>query len=118
MCLIVTSYWPFDEDGDPVEWDNNADASPNYTADGLYIDSSSDYATSAMPFPILRWSNRSGGRKVVLWDGREVPINDTFGSPTHQRGAYWSSYYKMKVVPLDILTKDIIHTTYCNWSFN
>ena len=113
MCFMVTSYWPFGKDGEAIPWNINADSSPNETADGFYIDGDSEWAEVALPFPLLRWSNRTGGRRVVLWDNLVIPIHDTFGEPIRQAGAYWHSGYQMKLIPVDIITSDLIHTPYC-----
>jgi hypothetical protein len=115
VCFLVTVYWPFDENGQAVAWNYQADGNPNHTADGFRITPADQFGVAAVPLPILQWGNRNGGGSVVLWDGIAVPMHDTFGNQARQDGIIWHEVHQQKLIGIDVLADPDIHPI--NWIF-
>jgi len=98
-CWSVTSYWPFDDLGNPVPWGGQADASPSLTANGTHITADSEWQIAAVPLPLV-------GSTLVFPNGHEVYAADTFGHPVYQAGTFWHHRHQSWVIGVDILTPD------------
>ena len=118
VCALVTSYYPFDESGNPVRWNVNADSDPSHTADGTYITADTK-GLAAVPLPILRWANRNGRRRILLREGLDMglSVHDTYGNLARQRGIIWHEHFKMKLFPIDLLSDEPTHAIVCDWAF-
>ena len=96
-CWSVTSYWPFDEEGNPVAWGGQADDSPSYTANGTYITADDEWDIAAVPLPLV-------GSTLIFPNGHTVYAADTFGHPVYQAGVFWHHRHREWVIGVDILS--------------
>jgi hypothetical protein len=106
VCLSLTAYWPFDEQGNPQPWNGQADATPTQTANGYHITVDDRNKVAAAPLPLI------GGNVDAL--GIEATIQDTFGHEVYQHGAFWHDGYERWVLPIDILSDEPIHYLVCD----
>lgn len=133
VCWSVTSYWPFqlyanDQKLDfysmtyeqvmesieagarwhPVQWNGQADDTPNITGDGTVID----------PYT-ANWSLVAGPNQTY-WHTFEFPWgvglvqHDAFGDPEYQAGIFWHPIYKQLVIGVDVLSFEPLHYLECN----
>lgn len=106
VCISLTAYWPFDEQGNAIPWNGQADGSPNQTANGFHITADHKNTIAAAPLPLI------GGRVKIM--GLDAAINDTFGNVVYQHGVFWHDGYEHWVLPVDILSNDPIHYLVCD----
>lgn len=107
LCFSVTNYWPFDENGELVPWEGQANGQPWATANGFPITSTTQaetFVAAPLSYVGLEFCNS--------WLGC-VPIHDTFGHPIYQGGGFWHSTYKQHIVPIDIISPRPIHYLDC-----
>ena len=107
-CYSITNYWPFNELGELVPFNGQADESPDLTANGYRI-TGVDQAYTFVAAPV----QFVGKQFCTDWLGC-VPIHDTFGNITYQSGPFWHSGYNQFVIPIDIFAPDPIHYLECN----
>ena len=100
VCWSVSSYWPFDENGQAIAGNGQADSQPNYTANMTYITADDKWGIAAVPLDLV-------GSVLVFPDGTAVYAADTFGDPVYQAGVFWHDYWQQWVMGVDILTPDL-----------
>ena len=98
-CLLITTYWVFDENDIAVPFGGQADSDPNSTANGTHITPESENQIAAIPFDMV-------GSMVYLSNGLVLYGADTFGDLERQGGLFWSDYFDQWVIGVDILTDD------------
>lgn len=106
LCISLTAYWPFDDDGNAIPFNGQADATPNQTANGFHISPANKNTVAAAPLGLV------GGNVSVF--GIDAVIQDTFGHDVYQHGVFWHDYYERWVLPIDILSDDEIHYLVCD----
>lgn len=106
VCISLTAYWPFNEDGKAVPWNGQADGSPSLTANGFRISPDSKNKVAAAPLMLV------GGSVDIM--GISANIHDTFGNEVYQHGIFWHDGYNHWVLPVDILSNDSIHYLVCD----
>jgi hypothetical protein len=115
FCISVTSYWPFDKDGNLMYGTIQTDEDPTGTATGWQIysvEQSGDWV--AAPLPFITNGYYSDVCFPSFYQTDCYPVYDTFGHPVYQAGGFWHSGYQEKVVPVDIFSKEIHHYLSCN----
>jgi hypothetical protein len=125
MCLHVTSYWPYDENGIIYDgWHYQCNESCRMTG-GLYVlpDLASQY-NGGFAACITGWTARYGWPTswIEIDQGyangtgwyTNVACVDGFGAESYRQPFYhWN--YQQWVIPIDILSKQPIHELVCNW---
>lgn len=114
MALSLTSYWLFDDLGQPVAWGGQADGDPFVYAN-MYP-TSPDHAWNVAAC-IGSWTRRYHTTAVsFFWGGawRELACYDAFGAVNYREPFYHDGYGRW-VIPVDILSPEPIHGLVMEW---
>ena len=114
MPLSVTSYWLFDDSGNPVAWGGQADGDPHHYAN-MYP-TSPDHA-GKVGACISAWVKRGWTKAIsFLWQGKRIIIHcyDAFGLESYRQPFYHDGYGRW-VVPVDILSPVPYHGLVLEW---
>ena len=116
MCLSVTSYWPWDDDGQLYDgYHGQCDADCSYTGGGYYLPEQASNYPGGYAACIYDWTSRKGySTRVVNVLGEEWYCVDNFGVESHWE-PFFSLAYLDWVVPVDLLAPEG-HGLYCDWS--
>lgn len=106
LCVSITNYWVWNEAGELIPWNGQADGDPGHTADMTPLSLDLEWQIAAGPLPLM-------GRTYVFPNGHEVRIADTFGAPAYQAGPFWHYTYDQFVWGLDVLTDEPLHYLLC-----
>lgn len=107
LCASVTNYWPFNEEGELVPFNGQADSDPYHTANMTPVTLDGEWRIAAGPSSLV-------GKQYVFPNGWVINIADTFGAKAYQKGAYWHYSYNQYVWGLDVMTSEPIHYLECD----
>ena len=100
VCWVVTNYWPFNEAGELVPWNGQADGDPTGTAAGAKIHSvEQEWDWVGGPLPLIN-------DLVCFPSGYCPPVWDTFGEPQRQAGVFWHDDFEQYVIGIDLFTPE------------
>ncbi len=105
-CFSVTSYNPWNDEGELVPFEGQADGDPYHTALMIPVTRARIWQIAAVPAPLL-------GRTIVLSSGAELYGGDTFGAEGYRAGVFWHHTYQEWVIGVDVLTPDELHYLDC-----
>ncbi|TXH17228.1 MAG: hypothetical protein E6R03_04300 [Hyphomicrobiaceae bacterium] len=111
--ILLTNYWPLDEDGQFVPWNYQADATPHLTANGTELSRELEWLVAAC---IDEWNSIGWTTAVSFYyDGeyRRVLCEDEFGAP-----GYWNPFYHPRwgwVIPVDVFTAEPVYEIIYLW---
>lgn len=115
MPLSVTSFWMFDDNGNPVAWGGQANGDPGHYANG---EATSPAHAGKVAACIQDWTLLNWTTAVSFWWGGEqmtVACYDNFGAPSYRRPFYHAGYGTW-VVPIDLLSPLPYHGLVWDWS--
>lgn len=111
-CFSVTNYWSFDEAGNHKAYGGQADGDPYHTTNMTdIIGPHQAWAWVDAPLPLV-------GKSVTVPGYGTFPVNDTFGDPTYQAGAFYHHGWDRIVIPIDIFTPTPIYDLVCGGTIN
>lgn len=114
MPLSLTSYWFWDEDGQPVAWAGQADGDPFHYANMVETDPAHAGKVGAC---IGAWVTRPWTTAVSFtWQGQQYDVAcfDAFGDVDYRRPFYHEGYGAW-VVPVDLLSPVPLHGLVWEW---
>ena len=117
MCLHVTSYWPWDDNGRLFDgWNYQCNDDCSITG-GLYTlpELASDYA-GGYAACIHGWTRIKGYPTTIV----ELPMGDFYCVDTFGRESYRQPFYEADegwVIPVDLLHPGY-HDVICDWSIS
>lgn len=114
MPLSVTSYWLFDEAGQPVAWDGQADGDPHHYAN---MQPTSPGHANQVGACISDWTRFNWTTSVsFVWQGQPLDIAcfDAFGAVSY-RQPFFHEGYGTWVVPIDVLSPEPLHGLVWEW---
>ncbi len=114
MLLSITSYWLFDDAGQPVAWDGQADGDPHHYANMVKTDPAHAGTVAAC---IGEWVTLGWTTAVSFtWHGEPVTVAcyDAFGLESYRRPFYHEGYGEW-VVGLDVLSPAPLHGLVWDW---
>ena len=117
MCLAVTSYWVWDDNGDIYDgWMGQCDADCSKTGAGYDLPLRAEDYTDNYAACIFNWTSLKGypTRLVSIPGYGDYKCVDNFGDLDY-RQPFYHDYYEQWVVPIDLLSP-FAHTLACNWS--
>lgn len=117
MPLSVTSYWFYDEDGQPVAWKGQADGDPSIYGNSYPTDISHAGRVGACIQELVRRVTTHAF--TFTWRGQLITIHcyDTFGKVSYRRPFYHNGYGRW-VIPIDILSPTPYHGLVSEWSLS
>ena len=117
MCLSVTSYWVWDENGEIMDgWENQCNEDCSIMASGHTLPAvSSDYS-GGYAACIQDWTSLVGysTRTLDISGYGQYTCVDTFGDPDYTR-PFFHEYYERWVIPVDLLHPGA-QGLVCDWS--
>ena len=109
ICVSLTTFWPFDEEGELVAWAGQADSTPQYTAVMHEITGPEQaYTFVAAPSFLL-------GSTICLAYYGCLPVLDTFGDELYRAGIIYNEHWQQWVLPVDLISPDYFMTLICDW---
>ena len=114
MPLSITSYWMFDDNGNPVAWEGQANGDPGHYANGEAT--SPDHACKVgaciQDWTLLNWTTAA----TFWWQGEQMTIAcyDNFGLESYRRPFYHAGYGEW-VIPIDVLSPLPYHGLVWEW---
>ena len=115
MPLSVTSYWLFDDTGQPVAWGGQADGDPLHYANGQTTSPDDAGRVAAC---IGEWVKRGYTTAVSFtWQGQPVTVAcyDAFGLESYRQPFFHEGYGEW-VVPIDLLSPVPFHGLVREWN--
>jgi len=116
MCLSVTSYWVWDENGDVLPgWGGQCNDDCTVVASGHTLPIRAEGYDGGYAACIQDWTKLKGSpTKTVTFDGKTVYCVDNFGDSDYW-APFYHDYYERWVIPIDILA-EFEHGLQCDWS--
>ncbi len=117
MCLSVTSYWVWDDNGDIYDgWRGQCDADCSTTGAGYKLPDRVEEYTDQYAACIFDWTKLRGysTRLVTVPSIGAYKCVDNFGAPSYQQ-PFYHDYYEQWVIPIDLLNP-FAHGLFCGWS--
>lgn len=114
MPLSLTSYWLFDDTGQPVAWSGQADGDPGHYANMVHTDPAHAGKIGAC---IGEWVTMPYTTAVSFtWQGQryDVACFDAFGLESYRQPFYHEGY-GVWVVPVDVLSPVPLHGLVWEW---
>lgn len=117
MCLAITSYWVWDENGDIYDgWKGQCNEDCSTTGAGYNLPARAEDYTENYAACIFDWTKLVGYPTTLVsipgyGDYRCV---DNFGDLDYQQ-PFFHDYYEQWVIPIDLLNP-YAHNLVCNWS--
>lgn len=115
MPLSLTSYWMFDDDGQPVAWGGQANDDPGHYANGEVAvpEHAGNVAACIQDWTLFYWTTAVS----FTWQGQQMQVScyDNFGAESYRR-PFFHDGYDVWVVPVDILSPVPFHGLVWEWS--
>ena len=117
MCLAITSYWVWDDNGDIYDgWQGQCNEDCSTTGAGYSLPPRAEEYTENYAACIFDWTSLIGypTRLVSIPGYGDYSCVDNFGAPSYQQ-PFYHDYYEQWVIPIDLL-HPFAHNLVCNWS--